>query len=143
MWLLGSEVRRGGRKGIRGRGWPSPRCRSRVAPGMGVGATRMPRGCNPVATAPKCCNRVAAGALARCCSRGVLRRQLVTSLTARARKNGPKYVTKVALYGARGTERFSGAAPSPRRPAIYGPGIQMDTLLPARVFPSDGREDAV
>jgi hypothetical protein len=60
-----------------------------------------------------------------------------------APENGPKYATKVALCGARVAGRFSVAALSPpRRPAIYGPGIQID-ISPARVSPSDGREDAV
>jgi hypothetical protein len=57
--------------------------------------------------------------------------------------NGPKYVTYVALCGVRVVEQPLRAAftHSPR-PAIYGPGTAA-THPPARVFPSDGREDAV
>ena len=52
------------------------------------------------------------------------------------KKNGPKYVAYVALYGARVAERTRRVAVThSHRPTIYGPGVPLSPYRnPARVF---------
>jgi hypothetical protein len=120
------------------------------------GGARYGGGCNPAATRmqPGCNGPQSVAAGLRPGSRkvlqpGVLRRWLVTPSRPREERgdsrNGLKCAHTRLPCGAR-------VASSPRRavvfqpfsfrcPAIYGPGAR-STVSPARVFPSDEREDA-
>ena len=54
------------------------------------------------------------------------------------KKNGPKYVAYVALYGARVAERTRRVAVThSHRPTIYGPGLTSSPTVPARVHTTE------
>jgi hypothetical protein len=149
--LLGAQTRAQDER----RAGPKPE-RPVIVTVLQPGGARYGGGCNPAATRmqPGCNGPQSVAAGLRPGSRkvlqpGVLRRWLVTPSRPREERgdsrNGLKCAHTRLPCGAR-------VASSPRRavvfqpfsfrcPAIYGPGAR-STVSPARVFPSDEREDA-